>query len=166
MSRDEYHVTPKDGEWQVKKAGASRASSKASTQQETKQQAKKFAKGQGKSQVYIHGRNGQVREESSYGSDPHPPEGLSGRKGAMKHVRPSPPYSLGGLSMTSDLDQKISDILENLDSAYDSDILETEDQIEYLKALLLASNRTALGEIEIELKKLNDKIEDLIDEIE
>lgn len=68
--------------------------------------------------------------------------------------------------MTSDLDQKISDILENLDSAYDSDILETEDQIEYLKALLLASNRTALGEIEIELKKLNDKIEDLIDEIE
>lgn len=88
MSRDEYHVTPKDGEWQVKKAGASRASSKASTQQETKQQAKKFAKGQGKSQVYIHGRNGQVREESSYGSDPHPHRRVKRKKGRNETCAP------------------------------------------------------------------------------
>ena len=76
MSRESYHVTPDgDGDWQVKKSGASRASAKASTQAEAQSQAKKFAKGQKPSQVYTHGRDGKVRDESTYGSDPHPPDG-------------------------------------------------------------------------------------------
>ena len=68
------HVTPKDGRWQVKGAGNSRATSLHQTQQQAISAAKDIAKNQ-KSELIIHNRVGQIRERNSYGNDPYPPKG-------------------------------------------------------------------------------------------
>lgn len=69
-----YHVVPHDDGWGVKGQGNSRASSVHSTQNDAFQQARGLAKRRG-GEVFIHGRDGQIRERNSYGSDPYPPEG-------------------------------------------------------------------------------------------
>lgn len=70
--RKSYHVSKNSsGGWKVKGAGAKRASSTHHTQKA----ATKLAKGQTKGQVVIHGRDGKIRTEHTYGSDPHPPAG-------------------------------------------------------------------------------------------
>ncbi|WP_369916821.1 DUF2188 domain-containing protein [Lysinibacillus sp. 2017] len=68
------HVTPKDGMWQVKGAGNSRATSIHQTQQQAIKAAQSIAKNQ-KSELFIHNREGQIRERNSYGNDPYPPKG-------------------------------------------------------------------------------------------
>lgn len=74
--RKSYHVTKNsDGGWKVKDAGASRASSTHSTQKAAQKAATKLAKSQPKGQVVIHGRDGKIRTEHTYGSDPNPPKG-------------------------------------------------------------------------------------------
>ncbi|MCR8929738.1 DUF2188 domain-containing protein [Priestia megaterium] len=71
----DQHVTPrKDGGWQVKGAGNSKATSIHDTQKEAIDAAKKIAKNQGQ-EVVIHGKNGQIRAKDSYGNDPYPPKG-------------------------------------------------------------------------------------------
>lgn len=74
MSKKGQHVVPNKGEWSVKKAGASRASSTHATQAEAIKAATKVARNQ-KTELYIHGRDGRIRERNSYGNDPHPPKG-------------------------------------------------------------------------------------------
>lgn len=75
MGKKSYHVTPHpEGNWQVKAEKAKRASSKHSTKQEAVQTARERAKKQS-SQVYIHGENGRIQEERTYGKDPYPPSG-------------------------------------------------------------------------------------------
>lgn len=68
------HVTPKDGMWQVKSAGNSHATSIHQTQQQAIKAAQSIAKNQ-KSELFIHNREGQIRERNSYGNDPYPPRG-------------------------------------------------------------------------------------------
>lgn len=68
------HVTPKDGMWQVKGAGNSKATSTHQTQQQAIDAAKGIAKNQ-KSELFIHNREGQIRDRNSYGNDPYPPKG-------------------------------------------------------------------------------------------
>ena len=68
------HVTPIHGEWQVKKAGASRATKICSTQQEALEMARTLALHQ-QAELFIHGRNGRIRERNSYGNDSFPPRG-------------------------------------------------------------------------------------------
>lgn len=69
------HVTPRpDGNWQVKGAGNSRATAVTSTQKQAIEIAKSIAINK-KSEVVIHGKNGQIREKNSYGNDPFPPRG-------------------------------------------------------------------------------------------
>lgn len=69
------HVTPhKNGGWQVKGEGNSKATAKTKTQSEAKDIAKDFAK-KNKSELIIHGKDGKIREKSSYGNDPYPPKG-------------------------------------------------------------------------------------------
>ncbi|MGR6329579.1 DUF2188 domain-containing protein [Sphingomonas sp. XXL09] len=68
------HVVPNAGGWGVKKAGASRASSVHTTQAEAIAAATQIARNQ-KTELYIHGRDGRIRERNSYGNDPHPPKG-------------------------------------------------------------------------------------------
>ncbi len=74
MSKKGQHVVPNKGEWSVKKAGASKASSTHATQAEAIKVATKVAQNQ-KTELYIHGRDGRIRERNSYGNDPHPPKG-------------------------------------------------------------------------------------------
>lgn len=69
------HVTPRpDGNWQVKGAGNSRSTAVTSTQKQAIEIAKSIAINK-KSEVVIHGKNGQIREKNSYGNDPFPPRG-------------------------------------------------------------------------------------------
>ena len=74
MSKQGQHVVPKGRAWVVLKAGSTRATSTHSTQDEAIAAARKIAINQ-KTELYIHGRDGRIRERNSYGNDPHPPRG-------------------------------------------------------------------------------------------
>lgn len=68
------HVAPSGDKWSVRRAGASRASGIYDTQAEAIEHGKEIARNQ-KTELYIHGRDGRIRERTSYGSDPFPPKG-------------------------------------------------------------------------------------------
>lgn len=74
MSKAGQHVVPNGGKWSVRRSGASRASGTFGTQQEAITKATEIARNQ-KTELYIHGRDGRIRERNSYGQDPHPPKG-------------------------------------------------------------------------------------------
>lgn len=74
MSRKGQHVVPGEGGWRVVRAGAVRASSVHDTQASAIAAATRLAKSQ-KTELYIHGQDGRIRERNSYGNDPHPPKG-------------------------------------------------------------------------------------------
>ena len=74
--RKSYHVIKNSGGgWKVKGAGSKKASSTHKTQKAAQKAATKLVKGQTKGQVVIHGRDGKIRTEHTYGSDPNPPRG-------------------------------------------------------------------------------------------
>lgn len=69
------HVTPhKNGGWQVKGAGNSKATKITKTQSEAIRIAKGIAKNN-KSELLIHSTAGKIREKNSYGNDSFPPRG-------------------------------------------------------------------------------------------
>jgi hypothetical protein len=74
MSKKGQHVVPSKDGWSVRKAGASRATSTHKTQADAISAATKIAKNQ-KTELYIHGTDGRIRERNTYGKDPHPPKG-------------------------------------------------------------------------------------------
>ncbi len=74
MSKRGQHVVPAGDGWAVRKAGARRASGRFATQKAAIDSARKLAKKQ-RTELYIHGRDGKIRERDSYGSDPHSPKG-------------------------------------------------------------------------------------------
>lgn len=75
MGKKNQHVTPNgNGKWQVKGAGNQKATSLHATQASAEAAAKTIAQKQG-TELFIHGRNGQIRERNSYGNDPYPPRG-------------------------------------------------------------------------------------------
>lgn len=74
MSRKGQHVVPAGGKWSVRTAGATRASGTFATQQEAIESARDKARRQG-TELYVHGRDGRIRERNSYGNDPYPPKG-------------------------------------------------------------------------------------------
>ena len=74
MSSKSQHVVPMGGKWSVRTSGASRASGVFSTQSEAVQIARDKARKAG-AELYIHSRDGRIRERNSYGKDPHPPKG-------------------------------------------------------------------------------------------
>ena len=74
MSKKNQHVVPHPDGWAVKGAGNAKATSVHRVQQEAIEAARGIAVNQ-RSETLIHGRNGQIRERNSYGSDPYPPEG-------------------------------------------------------------------------------------------
>lgn len=74
MSKRNQHVVPHDNGWAVRSAGSRRASSIHSTQDEAISAGREIARNQ-RSELFIHGRNGQIRERDSYGNDPFPPKG-------------------------------------------------------------------------------------------
>lgn len=74
MAKKGQHVVPGSAGWSVKKAGAAKATSIHATQAEAVSAATRIARNQ-KTELYIHGKDGRIRERSSYGADPHPPKG-------------------------------------------------------------------------------------------
>jgi Uncharacterized protein conserved in bacteria (DUF2188) len=74
MSSKGQHVVPSGGKWSVRRTGASRASGTFATQGEAVDRARDAAQKQG-TELYIHGRDGRIRERSSYGKDSYPSKG-------------------------------------------------------------------------------------------
>lgn len=69
----EQHVVPHDGQWQVKKAGAQKATKTFDTQNDAINYARNIAINQ-HTEVVIHGRDGKIRDKDSYGNDSCPPK--------------------------------------------------------------------------------------------
>lgn len=74
MSKRNQHVVRHPDGWAVKPAGGSKASSVHPTQAAAIEAGRTIAQNQG-TELLVHGRNGQIRERSSYGKDPFPPKG-------------------------------------------------------------------------------------------
>ena len=74
MSKKSQHVVSnQNGGWSVRKTGTSLASKVFSTQNDAIDYARSRAK-EGKLELYIHRRDGTIRERDSYGNDPMPPK--------------------------------------------------------------------------------------------
>ena len=74
MSNKNKHVVPHDNGWAVKSEGASKAGSVHKTQQEAIDIARNQARN-AHGELFIHNRQGQIRERDSFGNDPYPPKG-------------------------------------------------------------------------------------------
>jgi hypothetical protein len=64
----DVHVMPSEKGWQVEVEGSGRRSTHK-TQSEAAKAARSIARSN-KSELLIHGRNGRVRDRSTYGNDP------------------------------------------------------------------------------------------------
>ncbi|MBI9077336.1 MAG: DUF2188 domain-containing protein [Desulfatibacillum sp.] len=74
--RTTYHVTKNQGGgWNVKKEDGQRPSGIFSTKKEAVQRGKELVKRATLGQIKIHGQNGKIQTEHTYGKDPYPPEG-------------------------------------------------------------------------------------------
>lgn len=74
MSRKNQHVVPHKNGWAVKPAGASKPTKVTNTQKEAVDVARDRARRQ-ETELFIHNRQGRIRERDSYGNDPFPPQG-------------------------------------------------------------------------------------------
>ena len=74
MTKKNQHVVPHGNQWAVKGEGNNRNTYIAPTQSEAIEVAKGIAQNQG-SELFIHNRQGQIRERNTYGQDPNPPKG-------------------------------------------------------------------------------------------
>lgn len=74
MSKRDQQVVPNGRKWSVRGAGSARVSGTYSTQKEAVDRARDIARNQG-TELYIYGRDGRIRERSSYGRDAYPPKG-------------------------------------------------------------------------------------------
>ena len=73
MSKNQ-HVVPHQNGWAVKREGADRASSTHRTQSEAIERGREVAQNQ-RSELFIHGWDGRIRERDTHGKDPYPPKG-------------------------------------------------------------------------------------------
>lgn len=68
------HVVPRDGCWAVRRGGSGRVTRRYGSQREAIEAARKLARKQ-RTELYIHGEDGRIRQRDSYGEDPFPPPG-------------------------------------------------------------------------------------------
>lgn len=73
-SSNNQHVLPRSDGWGVKKAGASRDTKVFEKQSQAIKYAKEVAINK-KAELFIHSKDGRIRERNSYGNDSHPPKG-------------------------------------------------------------------------------------------
>jgi hypothetical protein len=66
------HVVPNEHGWGIRGEGNTRLTGIFQTQVEAIHAATTIAQNQN-SELFIHGRNGQIRERNSFGNDPCPP---------------------------------------------------------------------------------------------
>ena len=74
MAKRNQHVVPHNGDWAVRGAGSRRATSVHPTQREAADAAREIARNQ-RSELFIHRKDGRIRDRSLYGNDPFPPRG-------------------------------------------------------------------------------------------
>lgn len=74
MTRRNQHVVPHEGGWAVRSAGSQRAASLHDTQGEAVTAGREIARNQG-TELFVHGRDGRIRERDTHGHDPFPPKG-------------------------------------------------------------------------------------------
>ena len=74
MSHKNQHVVPHGKEWAVKGEGNERNTYITPTQSQAIDLARNIAENQ-QSELFVHNRQGQIRERNSYGNDPFPPAG-------------------------------------------------------------------------------------------
>ena len=74
MSKRNQHIVRHSDGWAVRGAGSQRATSIHSTQREAIDAGRRIAKTQ-KTELFVHGRDGRIRERDSFGNDPFPPKG-------------------------------------------------------------------------------------------
>ena len=72
--KGDVHVMPSEKGWRVQVEGTGGARSTHKTQAEASKTARRIAR-QNHAELLIHGRNGQVRERSTYGQDPRRTKG-------------------------------------------------------------------------------------------
>ncbi|SEM04032.1 hypothetical protein SAMN05518845_11542 [Variovorax sp. YR750] len=78
MAKVSKHVVPSpSGGWAVKNSGSSRASKTFGTQAEAVRYGRDAAK-KGGLELYVHGRDGTIKNKNSYGRDPMPPRDKKG----------------------------------------------------------------------------------------
>lgn len=73
--RKVIHVVPRAEGWAVKRENTAKASEIKPTKEQAVKIATNQAKKAGLGQVVIHGQNGKIQEERTYGHDPYPPKG-------------------------------------------------------------------------------------------
>jgi len=74
--RKVYHVTKNGGGgWNVRKEGGQRSSGHFDTKDNAIVRGKDLAKSGGYGQIKIHGQDGKIQTEHTYGKDPYPPKG-------------------------------------------------------------------------------------------
>ena len=73
--RKVLHVVPRPQGWAIKRESTSKASEIKSTKEQAIKTAINQAKKSGLGQVVIHGQNGKIQEERTYGQDPYPHKG-------------------------------------------------------------------------------------------
>jgi Uncharacterized protein conserved in bacteria (DUF2188) len=73
MKRDQHVVANPRGGWSVRHTGAARASRVFERQEDAVRYARQVAKRES-TELYIHRRDGTIKERDSYGHDPLPPK--------------------------------------------------------------------------------------------
>lgn len=68
------HVVPHNGDWAIKGAGNGKATKVVETQKEAIKIAREISINQ-ESELFVHGKKGQIRERNTYGQDNYPPKG-------------------------------------------------------------------------------------------
>jgi hypothetical protein len=74
MSKNSQHVAPSISGWSVRKAGAAKATKIFKTQEEAIKLGREIAINQ-RTELFIHGKDGRIREKNSFGRDSFPPKG-------------------------------------------------------------------------------------------
>lgn len=75
MTKSTRHVVPNsNGGWDSKKGGADRASKHFETKKEAEQYSRELSIKES-SELYIHGKDGQIQRKDSHGNDTFPPKG-------------------------------------------------------------------------------------------
>jgi uncharacterized protein YdaT len=69
-----HHVVPHQNGWAVLREGGERASVVTETKEQAFERAREIAQREGGG-VVIHGENGRIQQERTYGNDPFPPRG-------------------------------------------------------------------------------------------
>lgn len=68
------HVVKRGQDWAVRKENADRDTAHFGTQIEAIAAARKIAENQS-AELFVHGRDGKIRERNTFGHDPYPPKG-------------------------------------------------------------------------------------------